>query len=199
MLAPPELLRKGAQFSNYNELSYDDLDYDPGSDPETTSQIPFPATTGLVQPANISTPIDDEVNTNELEPSDTTIYDHHNGSEEYSEDPIDSQFAPIGDQSHRYVSQHMGGPLATLLVDEPSYFYILTTHLSYMILIAFGRVRDFFGKVFKREKYKGFKEQDGYAALNSDWENFYFRRLKARMNDCFSRPYGSRSTPHLYH
>jgi serine palmitoyltransferase len=83
----------------------------------------------------------------------------------------------------------MGGP-ATLLVDEPSYFYILTTHLSYMILIAFGRVRDFFGKVFKREKYKGFKEQDGYAALNSDWENFYFRRLKARMNDCFSRPYG---------
>ena len=28
----------------------------------------------------------------------------------------------------------------------------------------------------------------GYAALNSDFDSFYSRRLKARMDDCFSRP-----------
>jgi hypothetical protein len=96
MLAP-QLLRKNSVFSDYNELSYDDLDYDPGSDPKTTPQTPFPATTGLVQPAILSTPIDDEVNPTEIELSNTTVYDSHNVSEEYPEDPIASQFAPIGD------------------------------------------------------------------------------------------------------
>ncbi|KAH9217295.1 pyridoxal phosphate-dependent transferase [Leptodontidium sp. 2 PMI_412] len=82
----------------------------------------------------------------------------------------------------------MGGPLPEHIMDEPAYFYLLTTYLSYMILIAFGRTRDIFGKIFKPEKYKDFKERDGYAALSSDFDNFYFRRLKTRMNDCFMRP-----------
>jgi serine palmitoyltransferase len=65
----------------------------------------------------------------------------------------------------------------------------LTTYISYMILTAFGHMRDFFGKRFKAEKYKDYKPRDGYAALNSDYDNFYFRRLKKRMDDCFSRPF----------
>jgi serine palmitoyltransferase len=103
------------------------------------------------------------------------------------EEPLESQFGPIGSQSHRYVSQHMGGPLRQHIVDEPSYFYLLTTYLSYMILTTIGHIRDFFGKRFKPEKYKDYKERDGYAALNSDYDNFYFRRLKRRMDDCFCR------------
>ncbi|KAH8650952.1 serine palmitoyl transferase subunit [Tricladium varicosporioides] len=101
---------------------------------------------------------------------------------------VDSQFGPIGSQSHLHVSQHVGGPLPQHIADEPSYFYILTTYISYMVLITFGHLRDFFGKRLKPDNYKNFKEQDGYAALNSDFDNFYFRRLKTRMNDCFSRP-----------
>jgi serine palmitoyltransferase len=108
--------------------------------------------------------------------------------ESLEEQPIESQFGPIGSQSHRYVSQHMGGPLRKHIPDEPSYFYLLTTYISYMILTAFGHVRDFFGKQFKPEKYKDYKPRDGYAALNSDYDNFYFRRLKKRMDDCFGRP-----------
>jgi len=104
------------------------------------------------------------------------------------EEPIESQFGPIGSQSHRYVSQHMGGPLREHIPDEPAYFYLLTTYISYMILTTIGHIRDFFGKRFKPEKYKDYKERDGYAALNSDYDNFYFRRLKKRMDDCFSRP-----------
>jgi hypothetical protein len=104
--------------------------------------------------------------------------------------PIDAQFGPISCHTHRHVSLHSGS-LPEHLIDEPSYFYVLTTYLSYWILIAFGHTRDFFGKIFKPEKYKNYAEQDGYAPLNSDWENFYFRRLKARMNDCFMRPYVS--------
>lgn len=113
------------------------------------------------------------------------------------EEPIASQFGPIGCQSHRHVSQHMGGPLPQLAMDEPAYFYLLTTYISYFILIAFGKVRDFFGKRFKPEKYKNYAERNGYAALNSDFDNFFFRRLKTRMNDCFSRPYGNDHYPVL--
>ncbi|OZJ02355.1 hypothetical protein BZG36_04473 [Bifiguratus adelaidae] len=77
------------------------------------------------------------------------------------------------------------------VVDEhqdPPMFTLMTTYLSYLILILFGHLRDFFGKIFKRQKFKNLKEQDGYAALNSDFDNFYIRRLKTRINDIFFRP-----------
>jgi serine palmitoyltransferase len=82
----------------------------------------------------------------------------------------------------------MGGELAELMVDEPAYYYILTTHISYLILIVIGRIRDFFGIRFRSHQYRHITAADGYAALNSDFDNFYFRRLKMRLNDCFSRP-----------
>jgi len=105
------------------------------------------------------------------------------------EQPIHSQFGPIGSQAHRYVSQHKGGALPQHIMDEPAYFYTLTTYIGYMILVILGHIRDFFGKRFKPEKYKGFREQDGYAALNSDFDNFYLRRVKRLLDDCFKRAY----------
>ena len=73
-------------------------------------------------------------------------------------------------------------------MDEAPYYYLLTTYISYLILIIFGHVRDFFGMRFKEEGYRHLKPRDGYAALNSDFDNFYVRRLKMRINDCFNRP-----------
>ena len=73
-------------------------------------------------------------------------------------------------------------------MDEPPYYYLLTTYISYLILIIFGHVRDFFGKRFREEHYRHLQARDGYAPLNSDFDNFYVRRLKMRINDCFSRP-----------
>lgn len=55
-------------------------------------------------------------------------------------------------------------------------------------MIIFGHVRDFFGKRFKPESYRHLTAADGYAALNSDFDNFYVRRLKLRIDDCFARP-----------
>jgi hypothetical protein len=102
---------------------------------------------------------------------------------------LDAQFGPIGSQEHRYVCEHMGGDLPEFIVDEPPQFYLITTYISYMILSCIGRIRDFFGKKFRPRRYKNMQAADGYAALNSDFENFYFRRMKMRMNDCFARPY----------
>ena len=99
-----------------------------------------------------------------------------------------AQFGPLGHPSHRYTSRHTGGELCEPVLDEPPYYYLLTTYISYLILIIFGHVRDYFGKRFRRERYRHLQSRDGYAPLNSDFDNFYVRRLKMRINDCFARP-----------
>ncbi|KAK6351166.1 serine palmitoyltransferase component [Orbilia javanica] len=100
-----------------------------------------------------------------------------------------AQFGPLLHSSHKHVSQHNdGGELEEPIEDEPPYFIMFTTYFSYLILIIFGHVRDFFGKRFRSSKYTNLKAQNGYAALNSDFDNFYVRRLKKRLDDCFSRP-----------
>jgi len=73
-------------------------------------------------------------------------------------------------------------------MDEAPYYYLLTTYISYLVLIIFGHVRDFFGMRFKEDSYRHLKSRNGYAALNSDFDNFYVRRLQMRINDCFRRP-----------
>lgn len=99
-----------------------------------------------------------------------------------------AQFGPLGSKSHLYSSRHQGGPFPIPVMDEPPYYYLLTTYISYLILIIFGHVRDFFGKRFREENYRHLKARNGYAPLNSDFDNFYVRRLKMRINDCFARP-----------
>lgn len=202
MLAPPGYRRYRHHHDCYD--CYDELDYNQPAEEPAQRVYPAESTNDpwKSEPASIRVespnPVDHEQPELEAEDiaevDDPTISDIHTHTvaEELKEDqPIESQFGPIGDQTHRYVSQHMGGPLPILAVDEPSYFYLLTTYLSYIILNALGHTRDFFGKRFKPDKYKDYRERDGYAPLNSDFENFYFRRLKKRMDDCFSRPYES--------
>lgn len=99
-----------------------------------------------------------------------------------------AQFGPLGSQAHKYSSRFAGGDFPEPIEDEPPYYYLLTTYISYLLLIIFGHVRDFFGKRFRKENYRNLQAQDGYAPLNSDFDNFYVRRLKMRINDCFARP-----------
>jgi serine palmitoyltransferase len=100
----------------------------------------------------------------------------------------EAQFGPLVSKSHLCLSQHEGGELIDPVEDTPPYFYVLTTLVSYLILIVFGHVRDFFGKRFRANKYRHLTAINGYAPLNSDFDNFYVRRLKMRINDCFARP-----------
>ncbi|KAF2773197.1 serine palmitoyl transferase subunit [Teratosphaeria nubilosa] len=97
-------------------------------------------------------------------------------------------YGPLGSKQHLYTSRFVGEEFPEPIEDEPPYYYLITTYISYLILIIFGHVRDFFGKRFRQEHYKHLREQDGYAPLNSDFDNFYIRRLQLRINDCFRRP-----------
>lgn len=119
----------------------------------------------------------------------TTLFRPPSPDEARRQQRAEAQFGPLIDPSHRYVSAHQGKPLEAPIEDEPPYYYVLTTYISYLILIFFGHARDFFGKRFGDKKhYRTLKASNGYAPLNDDFDNFYTRRLKMRLDDCFARP-----------
>ena len=73
---------------------------------------------------------------------------------------------------------------------EITWFAAMTTYLGYAVLVAFGHLRDFFGKLTGTSRYFSGdrKPRAGYAPLLKDWENFYTRRLYHRIQDCWNRP-----------
>ncbi|KAK0526458.1 serine palmitoyltransferase component [Tilletia horrida] len=100
-----------------------------------------------------------------------------------------SEFGWDANPAYRYTSQHvLGHPLPKPDEEEPSYVVVLLTYVSYIVLIAIGHLRDYFGKRMFPKSYKHLMQSNGYAALNSDFDSFYTRRLKLRLDDCFSRP-----------
>ncbi|KAF7545462.1 hypothetical protein G7046_g9561 [Stylonectria norvegica] len=125
---------------------------------------------------------------NSIEPPTTTIFQPQSAEEVERQARADAQFGPLNHPSHRYTSMSHGEQLKPPVEDEPPYYFILTTYISYLILILLGHFRDFFGKRFGNPKhYRALKAANGYAALNDDFDNFYVRRLKLRLDDCFAR------------
>lgn len=118
----------------------------------------------------------------------TTLFEPLSSTEVSRQKRFDAQFGPLVHPTHRYVSKHHGEPLEAPVIDEPPYYYVLTTYISYLLLLALGHIRDFFGKRFsKKPAYKTIRAANGYAPLNDDFDNFYTRRLKMRIDDCFAR------------
>jgi len=99
-----------------------------------------------------------------------------------------SEFGHCFNEAYRHTSTYNPGTVMSHVDEEPPYYVLMTAYLSYLAMIVFGHFRDFLGKRFCREAYSHLMPSNGYAALNSDFDSFYSRRLKARMDDCFSRP-----------
>jgi serine palmitoyltransferase len=127
-----------------------------------------------------------ELNTDE---TPTTLFEPPSEDEALKQERRDAQFGPLTDAGHLYISAHQGKPLETPVEDEPPYYFVLTTYISYLLLFFFGHARDFFGKRFgDKKRYQSLQPYNGYAPLNDDFDNFYVRRLKLRLDDCFARP-----------
>ena len=148
-----------------------------------TQQISSPSLS--LPTISLSTARADSVNTDE---PPTTLFQPPSPAEARRIARQHAQFGPLGHHTHRYTSRHYGGDFPEPVMDEPPYYYLLTTYISYLILIIFGHIRDFFGKRFHKENYRHLQAIDGYAALNNGFDDFYVRRLKMRINDCFARP-----------
>lgn len=74
------------------------------------------------------------------------------------------------------------------IIDAPPYYIVTLTYINYLILIILGHIHDFFGMRFQKRRHRDIVEFDGYAPWYSKFESFYVRRLKTRIDECFSRP-----------
>lgn len=102
---------------------------------------------------------------------------------------VHTEFGHCANEQYRYTSQHAPGTAAFSPVEkDPPYYILLSTYISYLILICVGHVRDFLGKRFRPNSYRHLMPRNGYAPLNSDFDSFYTRRLKTRLDECFSQP-----------
>lgn len=84
--------------------------------------------------------------------------------------------------------------------EELTLFAAITTYLGYAVLIVFGHLRDYMGKLTGASRYfnNNTRPPKGYAPLLQDWENFYTRRLYHRIQDCWNRPIvGAPTATHL--
>ncbi|EGF77112.1 hypothetical protein BATDEDRAFT_17918 [Batrachochytrium dendrobatidis JAM81] len=83
---------------------------------------------------------------------------------------------------------------ATLLPDEEQLLEsaplmtLVTTYISYFILIVFGHIQDLLGSILDPESFRHLRTQNGYAPISSGFDTFYHRRLYVRIRDCFNRP-----------
>ncbi|KAI0834983.1 serine palmitoyltransferase 2 [Hypoxylon sp. FL0890] len=152
---------------------------------QNCSTPPITAPSLSLPTISLSTAAGGEPNTEE---QPTTLFQPPDSTEISRQKRFDAQFGPLIHPSHRYVSKHHGEPLEAPVIDEPPYYYVLTTYISYLLLLALGHIRDFFGKRFsKKPLYKTIRAANGYAPLNDDFDSFYTRRLKMRIDDCFAR------------
>lgn len=94
----------------------------------------------------------------------------------------------------RSTSKHRNRPLSrelrrfNLEEEQCPYPTTVATFLSYLMLVLYGHIRDFLGKLFFPGSYKHLRVFNGYAPLTSDFESLYTRRLYMRIRDCWHRP-----------
>lgn len=102
---------------------------------------------------------------------------------------VHTEFGHCASEEYRHTSQHIPGtPIHGHVDKDPPYYILFSTYISYLILICLGHVRDFVGKRLNPKAYRHLMPHNGYAPLNSDFDSFYTRRLKTRMDECFAQP-----------
>jgi serine palmitoyltransferase len=92
---------------------------------------------------------------NEYENADGLTYPKNPPTSEQVFTTVHTEFGHCGNDQYRYTSQYNPEhPVRGIVEQDPPYYILLTTYVSYIILIAFGHLRDFLGKRFKRAAYK---------------------------------------------
>lgn len=74
---------------------------------------------------------------------------------------VHTEFGHCAEEKYRTTSQHkLGTPLAPHVTRDPPYYILLSTYISYLILIVLGHVRDFIGKRLSPASYKHLMPRD---------------------------------------
>ncbi|KAI8852754.1 pyridoxal phosphate-dependent transferase [Chytridium lagenaria] len=73
-------------------------------------------------------------------------------------------------------------------IEQTPMFVLVTTYISYFILIVCGHIRDIFCMRLFPKNFAHLRTRNGLAPLNSGFDTFYHRRLYTRIRDVFNRP-----------
>ena len=57
--------------------------------------------------------------------------------------------------------------------EKPPLVHIITTYLSYLVLIVVGHIRDFIKRIVDPKQFKQFTNQNGYAAIQNGFGHYY--------------------------
>ncbi|KAG2159463.1 serine palmitoyltransferase 2 [Suillus bovinus] len=99
-----------------------------------------------------------------------------------------TEFGYCANETYRYVSKHdYTKPFQDHAIEKPPFYIYFTTYISLLILYLLGHLRDFFGKHFVKSNFTYLMPHNGYAPLKSDFDIF-LRRVKHRIDDCYSQP-----------
>ncbi|KAF9011937.1 serine palmitoyltransferase 2 [Cyathus striatus] len=108
---------------------------------------------------------------------------------------VHTEFGHCSNEEYRLTSQHTPGtPVPGHEDHDPPYYILLSTYVSYLILIVIGHMRDFVGKRIWPSSYKHLIPREltrkllGICTSQFRLDSFYTRRLKTRMDECFSQP-----------
>jgi serine palmitoyltransferase len=67
---------------------------------------------------------------------------------------VHTEFGHCANEAYRYLSQHTPGTtLQSHDQQDPPYYILFSTYISYLLLICIGHVRDFVGKTLNRAAY----------------------------------------------
>jgi serine palmitoyltransferase len=81
-----------------------------------------------------------------------------NSSEVFS--TIHTEFGHCSNSDYRYVSRWTGSPISADVDQDPPYYVLLSTYISYLILICIGHLRDFVGKRLRPASYRHLMPND---------------------------------------
>ncbi|KAK7042331.1 PLP-dependent transferase [Favolaschia claudopus] len=158
------------------------------ADARRSRRSPTPTATPALSLSSSVTSESEETVLHENEGLPGLDYPLHPPTSEQIFNTVHSEFGHCANDNFRFVSEHIPGTCLQHVPEEPPYYIVISTYISYLILICFGHIRDFLGKRFYPKAYQHLMPSDGYAPLNSDFDSFYTRRLKARIDECFSQP-----------
>jgi serine palmitoyltransferase len=67
---------------------------------------------------------------------------------------VHTEFGHCANEGYRYKSQHIHGtPVKSHDEQDPPYYILFSTYISYLLLICIGHLRDFVGKMLNRSAY----------------------------------------------
>lgn len=71
------------------------------------------------------------------------------------------EFGHCADERYRHTSMHPpGAPFTHIQEQDPPYYVLLSTYVSYVVLIIVGHMRDWVGKRFFKDSYKHLMPHD---------------------------------------